>query len=149
MFWGASSDFPCGVRREQLVDWESEWYRSSVSNNMVLGAVIIEWVLFFAILGIGFVQGYRTGRVTRLAIYLTWFLLPLHAGVFLVFGDSLPKEVRHEWSNQFPEGTHVLADIFSGGIAGAMTAGLGVGVRRIRRGEPLFQTDPNNLDAGR
>src|SRR5438046_2458101 len=110
---------------------------------MILGAVILDWVLFFAILGIGVVQGYRRGRVTRIAVYLTWFLLPFHAGVFCAFAQSLPATVSHEWRNQFPEGTHVLAYVVGGWLAGILTCGLGVAARKISRGERLFQ-DPSD-----
>jgi hypothetical protein len=106
---------------------------------MVLVILILDWVLFFAILGIGVVQGYRRGGVTRLAVYLTWFLLPLHAAAFCAFANSLPSPVRQQWRNQFPEGTHVLAFIVSGWFAGILMCGLGAAACRMAHGERLFQ----------
>ena len=106
---------------------------------MILAAAILDWVLFFSILGLGAFQGYRTGRVTRSSVLLVWLLLPLHAGVFSAFASSLPQPERHQWSNAFPEGTHVLAFIVFGWWPGILMCGLGVLVRRIVRREPLFQ----------
>jgi hypothetical protein len=114
---------------------------------MILAAAILDWTLFVTILGFGAVQGYRSGRVTRLGVFLIWFLLPLHAGVFSAFASSLPQPARHNWSNAFPEGTHVLAFIAGGWCAGIMMCGLGILIRRIVRGEQLFQ-DPGSRQDG-
>lgn len=110
---------------------------------MILAAAILDWTIFLAILGFGVLQGYRSGRVTRPGVFLIWFLLPLHAYVFTSFASSLPQPARHDWSNVFPDGTHVLAFAVAGWCAGVMMCWLGILVRRIAHGERLFQDHAN------
>lgn len=101
---------------------------------------VSQWVVFALVVVVAFRHSYRAGRITRFSICFTWFMLTLQMLVFAIYGGSLGRPEREKWTNQFPDGQHVLGMLMVfGWMNGVLVAVLAVGVRRIVRKEPLFR----------
>lgn len=111
---------------------------------MIRTVSIVQWVILVGILGFPFWRGYRSGRIVRSTVYLTWFLLTAHTLAFCLYGLSLSRSDRAVWGNSFPEGTHVLAYAVFGWFYGLIMAVVALGVRKALRGEPIFQSEKRN-----
>ncbi len=97
---------------------------------------ILQWVLLATIFAIAFRHSYRAHRITRFTVLFPWAMLTFHAFVFSYYGSCLGGPE----SEDFPEGTLIMAFLMLGWFDGLIVGVLAVGSWRALHRVPLFKS---------
>lgn len=108
---------------------------------MIAAFAVMQWFVALAIFVIAFRHSYRAGRITAFSVVFTWAALAFDMLAFAAYAHSLGRDDREHWANSFPDGQHFLGVLLiAGWMNGLLVAIVAVGVRRLIRGERLFQS---------